>query len=93
MTRRPPVKGERRNRFAAKSMAPLIEVPPPWSRRWVAAIPSAKAPVVASSLTTVQGSTCTCNAGPVHCTIVTAIARALPERMAFSTRRSRNAIA
>ena len=48
---------------------------------------------MASSLISVQGTTCTCIAGPVHCTMVTAIDPVEPPRMAFSTRGLRNAAA
>ena len=58
----------------AWSMAPLIDVPPPNSWRGAASMAAASASIEASSLTSLQGTTCTCMAGPVHCTIVTAIA-------------------
>ena len=54
---------------------------------------SAKALAEAASLISVQGTTCTCIAGPVHCTMVTAIEPVEPPRMALSTCGLRNASA
>jgi hypothetical protein len=54
---------------------------------------SAKAVMEASSVITIQGTTCACWAGPVHCVMVTAIACAGPDRIASSTRQLRKASA
>jgi hypothetical protein len=75
----------------AWSMAPLIDVPPPNSWRGTLSMASATACMEASSLMRVQGSTCTCNTGPVHCTMVTAMDWVVPERMAVSRRGLRKA--
>ena len=69
----------------AWSMAPLIEVPPPNNCRGAASMASAKALAEAASLISVHGTTCTCMAGPVHCTMVTAIEPVAPPRIASST--------
>ena len=45
----------------------------------------------ASSLISIHGTTWICSAGPVHCTIVTAIACVVPEPIACSSRGLRNA--
>jgi len=66
-------------------MAPEIEVPPPNRRRGPAAIASARAVADSSSPMRVHGTTWICNAGPVHCTMVTEIAWDGPERIALST--------
>ena len=66
-------------------MAPLTEVPPPNNCRGAASTASAKALAEPASLISVQGTTCTCMAGPVHCTMVTAIDPVEPPRMAFKT--------
>ena len=55
-------------------MAPLIEVPPPNNWRGIRSIVAANAVAVCSSPTAVQSATSTCMRGPVHCTMVTAIA-------------------
>ena len=67
-------------------MAPLIEVPPPNRWRGASSIAAAKASALRSSPIRVQSTTWTCIAGPVHCTMVTAIAWLPPERIACSTR-------
>jgi len=84
ITRRAPRYGALGNRVIAWSMAPLIDVPPPNSWRDSASIAAASASMDASSLTSIQGTTCTCSTGPVHCTMVTAIACREPERTARS---------
>ena len=52
----------------AWSMAPLIDVPPPNSWRGAASIAAASASIEASSLTSIQGTTCDLHgrAGPLH---------------------------
>jgi hypothetical protein len=74
-------------------MAPEIDVPPPWSRRGVASTAAAKSSAEAASRTIVQPITWICIAGPVHCTMVTAIAWAAPERIAARTLGDRKASA
>ena len=74
-------------------MAPLIEVPPPNSRRGAASIEAANASADASSLINIHGTTWICRRGPVHWNMVTAIDCELPPRIAASTRGSRNAAA
>jgi hypothetical protein len=74
-------------------MAPLSDVPPPNNCRGAASMASAKASAEPASLISVQGTTCTCMVGPVHCTMVTAIEPVEPPRMALSICWLRNASA
>ena len=91
MTRRLARNGLRGNSVSAWSMAPLIEVPPPNNWRGTRSIAAAKAAAVCSSPTALHSATWTCIIGPVHCTMVTAIAWCGPDRMACSTRAWRKA--
>jgi hypothetical protein len=56
-------------------------------------IASASAFTLASSLTSVHSTVCTCSSGPVHCIMVTAIDCVASERIEFKTCRFRNAAA
>jgi|GEM_PF-3749072 len=91
ITRRPPSKPDLGNRVMAKSIAPLMEVPPLNSWRGARSMASATASMVASSAMRVHGTTTTCRAGPVHCTMVTATAPTAPPRTARSSSRLRKA--
>lgn len=77
----------------AWSIAPLIEVPPPKSRRGAASIRRASAVAAAASGRRVQGMEGTCMAGPVHWNIATAMLPEGPEAMAACRRLSRKASA
>src|SRR5262245_28585578 len=73
ITRRSLLNGAPGNSVTALSIAPEIDVPPPYIMRGADSIAPANPFTVASSLSTVQGTTCDCRNGPDHCVIVTAI--------------------
>ena len=77
----------------AKSMAPLIEVPPPNNCRGTRSMAPAKSSAVAASLIWVHGTTRTCSRGPVHWNMVTPIDWVISDWIALSTRGLRNAAA
>ena len=86
-------KGATASRRMLWSIAPLIEVPPPNSRRGADSIRRARAIAEAASGRRVQGTEGTCRAGPVHWNIATAMLPEGPEAMAAWRRGSRKASA
>lgn len=93
ITRREASKGAVASRRMAWSMAPLIEVPPPNSRRGAASIRRARARAEAASERRVQEMEGTCMAGPVHWNMATPMLPEGPEAMAACRRLSRKASA
>jgi hypothetical protein len=91
ITRRAPWKLLLGKSVMAWSMAPLIEVPPLKSWRGALSMASAKARIEASLSISIQGTTWICSTGPVHCVMVTTIARVAPEPMACKSRGLRKA--